>query len=433
MTKTILFISNSKSIVTRIAKVLICVFITCIMLYICYKVLENKDSLAKYTDFYQSDRKYDVVFLGTSHVYFSVLPLEIWKKYGISSYNWGYNSCTTAETYYLLKEITKYQRPKLVVLDLYGLMEYDKQANRKHKETNFVDQHIQFDSLPLSLNKIQAVEDIFDDYDKRYEFIWNFITYHHRWNTLTQQDFQPKKNIEKGASPEFRIYRTSPTHERILDANQLDSVCYNYLQLILEYCDKNEIPVLAIYIPYINSKTYDAVAATINKYSRHRYLNLFDYDLVNFEVDANDGTHLNYSGALKISDWLGKYIKENYELSDYSQDEAWNEDYLQYSNYKIERLKQETALSKILLQLSDSFFTTKIAISSDDILSSNKNLKALIDNTNAQVNVGPLNNNICLQISVSATSSAQQFTHEIKYKCTANLNEEIDHEFEIIQ
>ena len=91
----------------------------------CADLLEYKEARKKYTPFYESETNFDVIFLGTSHMWNHVLPMELWKDYGISSYNWGYSNCTPAENYYLIQDILKYTSPKVVVMDVYGLTEYD--------------------------------------------------------------------------------------------------------------------------------------------------------------------------------------------------------------------------------------------------------------------------------------------------------------------
>lgn len=62
-----------------------------------------------------------------------------------------------------------------------------------------------------------------------------------------------------------------------------------------------------------------------------------DYNLrpeelnINWLTDSRDGgDHLNYSGSVKFMDALGKYLQENYELTDHRNDSAysqWEADY----------------------------------------------------------------------------------------------------------
>ena len=51
------------------------------------KLFERKYSYSKYYDFYKQQQDFDVLFLGTSHVLNAVYPMELWRDYGIVSYN----------------------------------------------------------------------------------------------------------------------------------------------------------------------------------------------------------------------------------------------------------------------------------------------------------------------------------------------------------
>ena len=104
--------------------------LTTLMLYGTSKLLESKKAVVKYHEFYDCDTDIDVIFMGTSHMYNSLLPQELWDEYGITSYNWGYSNCTLPEDYYILQDIVKEHKPKVVVVDIFGLFEYEKYLDR---------------------------------------------------------------------------------------------------------------------------------------------------------------------------------------------------------------------------------------------------------------------------------------------------------------
>ncbi|HIR28929.1 MAG TPA: hypothetical protein IAB84_13270, partial [Candidatus Choladousia intestinigallinarum] len=72
--------------------------------------------------FYEiEENSLDVLFLGSSHLYYGVQPGELWGQYGITSYVMGSPEQTAATSYYLLKEAFTRQKPKVVAMESYYL------------------------------------------------------------------------------------------------------------------------------------------------------------------------------------------------------------------------------------------------------------------------------------------------------------------------
>ncbi len=88
---------------------LICIFI----LSIC---LDNKSATFKHTmnDFYNNDT--DVVFLGASNIYTSIVPTIIQQKTDMVNYNLATSSQSIKSSKHLLKEVFRVDNPKYVVV-----------------------------------------------------------------------------------------------------------------------------------------------------------------------------------------------------------------------------------------------------------------------------------------------------------------------------
>ena len=128
---------------------------------------ERKDSQNKYASFYNEESNIDVFFLGSSHMLNGVYPMELWKDYGIVSYNMGGHGSRLITSYWMLKNGMDYHTPKLVVLDCYFLSRNGKVSGMELGKSW---QHSSFDAIPLSTNKIDAIEDVFDEEKDRSEF-----------------------------------------------------------------------------------------------------------------------------------------------------------------------------------------------------------------------------------------------------------------------
>lgn len=375
----------------------------------CADILESKEARKKYTPFYESETNFDVIFLGTSHVWNHVLPMEMWDMYGIASYNWGYSNCTPAESYYLIQDILEYTCPKVVVVDVFGVAEY----SGKYRSDRIEQQHVQFDSLPMySLNKLKAAKDVFGDYDKKEDFIWNFIMYHNRWNQLGQMDFEYDITTEKGACFLTGLGTASFTPIAEDEKTEIHNVCYPYYLKLIEYCEARGIQVLSVYIPFAaeeeQQRIANTVGDTVEEYANCHYVNMLPENILDYNTDVcPDNSHLNYSGALKVTEWLGRYLAEHYQLDDYRSCDSWKEDYKAYFDYKVAALQSQTTLPAYLVQLTDKDFYAEVEIYDSDLLKSER-LRLLYENADIEPVFVDCDNGHCAKIVVYSSQS-----HEI--------------------
>lgn len=357
----------------------------------CSELLEYKEAKEKYTDFYDAETNFDVIFMGTSHAYGTVYPVELWKEYGITSYNWGYNHCSVAESYHLMREVVKRTDPELFVVDLYSLLEYDNWAgvgNGKYRTDKVEEQHVQFDAIPFSQDKVTAVRDIFDDYDRNNDYLWNFILYHNRWEDLGERDFTAKALPMMGAT----IYSGIGTHGpfRTTETQTMDLthiVAYQYVLKMIEFCAENDIQLLCTYLPYPAKPASQIVAnsleAIINGYPNCSFLNMLNADYLTYPTDLyRDNNHLNYIGACKTTSWLGRYMMENYGIESHFDDPAyteyWDAYYERYSDYKAEFMTEQTRLYEQLLLLYGTDFRAELRVNAACTAFANDSIAAAI-------------------------------------------------------
>ncbi len=363
-------------------RILSCVCFLCLLLLCFIKtadILEAKVSRVKYTSFFESDTNFDVIFLGSSHIYNGILPQELWNEYGITSYNWGYSNSTPAEGYYLLKEIVKYTDPKLVVIDLYGLVEYENKGNGKYRSDRIEQRHVQFDMFPFSINKLKATLDLFDDYEYKSDFLFDFLLYHTRWDDLSEDDFRIEYSTEKGArllaGYEFASINFISENEQ----TEIHSVCSEYIQPTIEFCNENDIELLFVYLPYGSTEDTQRVANSFGDFAASfgdfQYLNLIYSDSVNYNTDLyTDQRHLNYMGAYKITSELGAYIQQEYDLTDYREDDdysSWWSDYSDYLLYKTDTLKNQDSIYNILIMAYSDEYSVNASVREESFIENN--------------------------------------------------------------
>lgn len=117
-----------------------------------------------------------------------------------------------------------------------------------------------------------------------------------------------------------------------------------------------------------------------------RYVNLIRLDsVVDYAVDCYDQRgHLNPSGGLKVTDFIGAYLAEHYGLEDHRGDTdyaGWQKDDRDYAAYKRGVILGQDKLPDLLMLLHDDSVSASIAIRARAGLYGNEQAMTLLHNT----------------------------------------------------
>ena len=106
-------------------------------------------------------------------------------------------------------------------------------------------------------------------------------------------------------------------------------------------CQENNIPVLLLHLPKM-SWSYEQ-SMMMQEFADTNGVAYLDLDRWEYRsqlgldpsVDYYDQGHMNLTGVLKLSDWLGDWLDAQYDLPDHRNEpaisESWNADYQQYA------------------------------------------------------------------------------------------------------
>lgn len=334
------------------------VALTVSMLGYLTKLVENKRSYQKYASFFQQEADYDVLFLGTSHVVNGVFPMELWKNYGIVSYNFGGYANTLAVTNWALENALNLTSPKVIVIDCHYL-------SKNNLTGPIGDTHVALDAFPISTTKINAALDLTDSLEHCMELLWNFSMYHDRWSDLNKRDFSLYSSPEKGVESQFAVVEgkfNAIDKSRYLSE---DTLGVQYLCKMIQTCKERGIPVLLTYLPFPAADTEQMEAnraALIADEYDIDYINFLDMNVVDFKTDCYDAhSHLNTSGARKVTDYLGRFIVEHYNVPDRRDHPdyiGWYDDYTAYTQFKIANLAAQKDIKTYLMMLQDKQFSS---------------------------------------------------------------------------
>lgn len=303
---------------------------------------ENKistDYKKAWNEFYKLEpNTLDLIFIGSSHSYCSFSPEIMDDETGSNSFNFGSPLQHPDSSYYILKEVLKYHKPKVMVYEIYWDMIKDdfelKQADtvitaidRKQFETDFTKNVFPLNELiKYRLKPIRFQQDVFN-----------------YWNKQIKENIESKLPMEKdqennikGVSyhkyrgfiysdiiiPESEYYETNQ-FVGFNGANwSFSQIQKSYIEKMVLLCRKEGIqpifitaPIANISMEYIDN--YDIIHEKISKFSKELNVPYRDYNMINMEnnlfINENfrDDAHLNFSGVeILMQDFIKWYKKE---------------------------------------------------------------------------------------------------------------------------
>ena len=269
----------------------------------------------------------DVVFVGSSHIYENVSTGVLWDEYGIAAYDLAGSMQPVWNSYYYINECLKTQHPKLIVMDINSAVLSDN-SNSGAKDLTDMSRIIKNTyGMKPSRDKLEAIKASANSSFWR-EYILEFPTYHTRYSELSKADYLPYNNIAyfeywKGFGMNATVVpQEYPTGFETDNVGVIAEKSEEYFIKIFELCKEKGVPLLLIKTPY------QATEADTEKFNRVGelaeaagipYVN-FNYMLDEIGLDFScayaDSCHMSYIGSAAFSEYLGKWLKDNYDLPD---------------------------------------------------------------------------------------------------------------------
>lgn len=287
--------------------------------------------------FYSLDRNsLDVIVLGSSHAYYGFQPNVLWNEQGITSYVMGSPEQSVASSYFLLKEVLNYQKPKVVLLESYYFsidVLYSSEARIRQA----------FDGMRMGKVKKEMLETFLKElpFKEKMSYYMPFLMYHSRWDSLKETDFYSSRYL-KGSKPSGK---TLPCKDWGMDISErpIPEVNLEYLDKIIELCRKENMELVLFATPFVlnKEKVYarrQGVNLALERYLQEKEIPFLFYQKtgeakINYAEDFKDATHLNAKGQKKITHAVGQYLEENCGLKSHKGEpeyESWDRDYALY-------------------------------------------------------------------------------------------------------
>ena len=298
----------------------------------CIFSFKYEDGINPISNFYDlPEDTVDVLLLGSSHMGMNVDPSILWNQKGIAAYNcWG-SMQQPWNTYYYLKECLKYQQPKLVVMDVYGVT-----FNGDLPGYDNIVKNTQ--GLRFSRDKIENIL-VSAPAEYRSALLLGIPCIHYRYSEISSGDFRnffwnkhtaiQSLDLSGQTVQSFEIMDVSGMTEPV----HLAEKCETYFRRILELCQEKGIPILLVASPYYLHEQEQGRFNRIGEIARSYgvpFLN-FNENYEELSIDPQrdfcDLAHMMPSGVEKYDSYLADYIVTHYDIPDRRLDpnHIWNQ------------------------------------------------------------------------------------------------------------
>lgn len=319
------------------------------------KYMTETQEGALIAEYYQDAGNHDVVFIGDCEVYENFSPVTLWEEYGITSYIRGSAQQLIWQSYYLMEETFQYETPEVMVFNVLS-MKYDTPKSTGNSSQREAYNRMTLDGMRWSTSKIQSIQASMTTQEQEKEAFWLYLfpllRYHDRWSELTWEDFHYwlKKDtvshngylMQVGINPAGDSHMEPP----LVDYDFAEN-CYDYLNRMVELCEKHGTQLVLIKAPSLSPVWWDEWDEQITAYAQEHdllyinFLNHQDEIGLDWNTDTYDtGLHLNVYGAEKLSSYFGQILTQECGLEDHRSDTklsaVWAEKVAAYNTQKEE-------------------------------------------------------------------------------------------------
>lgn len=256
----------------------------------------------------EKENTIDVLVVGDSLSFSAIVPMELWEKYGFTSYINGTPGQKITDSYSFVWNAMETQNPKIVILE----------ADNLFRDSTYDE------AIEKLINQMLPITE-----------------YHDRWKNLNSNDFFEDPNYTWTEDSKGYYYSkdsyASIYGDYMAYSSKYQNIpkCNEFLvKLLKNYCEANGAQFMMISTPSSKNWSY-AKHNAAEKFTKENDIEFVDLNLKNDKVkidwvtDTRDvGDHLNHKGALKVTKFLGEYLKRKNILEDHRNDKEyskWNE------------------------------------------------------------------------------------------------------------
>ncbi len=358
--------SKQNNIYSLISIVLFALMFILGLTMLTYMIRPGGDTKNRFMGFYAEPKNsLDIVMIGSSPTYSSIVMPELYGEYGIKAYPLASNVQRPAAGRFLVKEARKTQSPSLYMFEMRMYTGDEESLTLNMGYTREVT-----DNMKYSFNRIAAINElvhseVYSEDCKRYTYYFDIFKYHENWISLI--NLSQIKSFTYTVPDPYKGYKITdkvgpietPEAPGDVSAGTLDPYQEKALKDLLDELDSTGARALFYLAPFElkegDAEKFEYIKETVEARG-YDYLDMnryYDEIGIDFARDFSDyGIHTNAIGAKKCTEFMGEYLKSHYDIPDHRQDtdqdgswqrsyENWQEEYDQAVITIDERIKNE--------------------------------------------------------------------------------------------
>lgn len=370
---------------------------------------------------------FDILFLGSSHAFNGVSPMELYKEHKVRSFNLSTRGQSIGVSYFLLEETFRRHSFEAVFLDASTFFVDEKTYTGQ--ELNSYWRYV-LDNLKPGPSKYNMAKDYVTNSwsDGFLSAVFPILAYHSNWTALTEENFFPSASVHDydlgqavisetvpapaHFTPENIDYATNYIHcihsgmtieavdgsittktvEEELDTTSISEENLKYFLSIKKLCEKHGTKLVLFKVPTMRPPQWYNAAWTrvkselVSELAQQYGLEFWDIqfgadiELSLTEDTCDAGYHLNALGAAKVTDYMGARIMEE-QLATSKTDPVYDQYLRKYQQvFTVVQLQTTCNFYEYLsvLSLNKQDWTILVAVADDYMLgSTGKDIAAL--------------------------------------------------------
>lgn len=263
----------------------------------------------------------EVIGFGSSHMWRGMDPMTMYSEYGLAAYNYGCNWQKVNTTSLFLQDAFRTQTPKVVLIEGFFL-------NTLHWNVDMDGEIYYTRAIEGFEGKRRYLDQCFEGKLERYiSYYFPLYAFHDNWINISEHSFRKIPDSSKflrtmGFYPSERVISVKIPDPEALEQREFDPATLYEMELMVQLCQEKGAQVIFYIAPYNNEGFQYAYADATQRFAEEHGCVFFDmFKLasevgIDGETDFSDAGHLNTSGSQKVARFLGRYIAENYDMTD---------------------------------------------------------------------------------------------------------------------